>query len=221
MKITVFGASGGVGQKFVELAIHNGHSVRAVFRKPPALEQRAGLEILVGRSPFDILFIKEAIHSADVVVSAVGLRRKYAAIPWSKLLSPPDFVSSFSKLLIEAVSSAGAPQKIFFIRAAGVGDTWSRVAPALKLLFKSSNIGVAYQDLAVAENRFKASGLNWHCIRPTTLTNGPLTKKVKLTDFYGLRSKVSRSNVAGFILDQIEGSNPPEIQGMFLEESNT
>ena len=70
MKITVFGASGGIGTHVVDLATQRGHQVRAVYRTTP--QNPPAAEILTGPDIFDPGFAAEAIRGADVVVTALG-----------------------------------------------------------------------------------------------------------------------------------------------------
>jgi len=50
MKITVFGASGGIGAHVVDLATQRGHQVRAVYRATPQIPPADQAEILVSRT---------------------------------------------------------------------------------------------------------------------------------------------------------------------------
>ena len=72
MKITVFGASGGIGQRFIQLATERGHSIRAVYRAAPTVPPSREVEILVNPNIFDPEFIRQAIGSVDVVITALG-----------------------------------------------------------------------------------------------------------------------------------------------------
>jgi putative NADH-flavin reductase len=206
MKICVFGASGGVGQEVVKQALENGIVVRAVYRSPPSIPANKNLEIVIAPDILDQSLIKNVISDVDIIVSAIGLRRKHPANPWSRLVSPTDLTSRFSQLIAKVSKQINKMPRILAVSAGGVGDSWSNVSPPLKFLFSKSNIGVAYKDLNRMENIFKESGLDYVCIRPTTLTNSKLTKKIRSTDRYRFNSKISRADVAWYILANLKGS---------------
>ena len=71
MHLAVFGATGRVGRRFVEYALAEGHTIRALVRDPAALETRPGLELVQG----NVLALDDVTHTvtgADAVVSALG-----------------------------------------------------------------------------------------------------------------------------------------------------
>lgn len=71
MKLIVFGATGGVGQEFVKMAVAEGHKVTAFVRTPEKLQTKTGVEIIVGDA-FDAQAVAAAIPGHDAVVSCVG-----------------------------------------------------------------------------------------------------------------------------------------------------
>ncbi|MEO0629553.1 MAG: NAD(P)H-binding protein, partial [Planctomycetota bacterium] len=75
-------------------------------------------------------------------------------------------------------------------------------------LFQNSSIAVAYRDLEVMEQILAGSGLDWHCVRPTTLVNGRPTGRVTQTQTYGLLARVRRADVASWMLDTLERDPP-------------
>ena len=99
MKITVFGASGGIGAQVVDLAGPRGHSVRAVYRAAPHVPVNDQAEILVGPDIFDPRFAAQAIHGADVVVAAVGPNFARRHNPRTKMISPPDLHQRLARTL--------------------------------------------------------------------------------------------------------------------------
>lgn len=206
MKICVFGASGGVGQKVVELALAEGHFVTAVYRKTPERPAHKNLKTLVSADFLDRKFVTQCMEGSEVVISALGLRRKHPANPWSKVVSPKDLTSSFANLLVEVTSQMTPAPRLIAISAGGVRESWVRVARALQVLFKHSSIGTGYKDLNKMEEIFEKSQTDWLCVRPTTLTNGALTKNIKVTGFYKSVSKISRADVAWFIIQNLQGT---------------
>ena len=73
-------------------------------------------------------------------------------------------------------------------------------------MFSRSNIRIAHEDLAVMEQIYAKSGLDWMAIRPTTLKDGSPTDTAKPVPFYGLTSKITRGEVARLMLDAVESA---------------
>ena len=101
MKITVFGASGGIGTHVVDLAAQRGHQVRAVYRATPQTPPAA--EILIGPDIFDPGFAAQAIHGADAVITAVGPNFAKRHNPRTRMISPPDLHQRLARTLITAM----------------------------------------------------------------------------------------------------------------------
>ena len=73
MKIVVFGATGGTGERIVERALAEGHEVVAVARKPEAFTTRHSRLKVVKGDVLDPASVATAIVGADAVLSSVGL----------------------------------------------------------------------------------------------------------------------------------------------------
>jgi putative NADH-flavin reductase len=99
--------------------------------------------------------------------------------------------------------AAGVP-KVVAVSAAGVGDSAARMNAVMRFLVATSSIGVAYRDLAEMERVYAESGLDWCCVRPVALTNGERTGRVRTVEQFGATSWISRADVAGWMLDQVE-----------------
>ena len=71
MKLIVFGATGGVGQEFIKMAVEQGHEVSAFVRTPEKLQTKSGVNIIQGDA-FEATAVAEAIKGHDAVVSCIG-----------------------------------------------------------------------------------------------------------------------------------------------------
>ena len=89
MNITVFGASGGIGTRIVDLAAQRGHQVRAIYRATPQDPPPGQAEILINENIFDPGFAARAIRGANVVVAAVGPNFATRHNPRTAMTSPP------------------------------------------------------------------------------------------------------------------------------------
>ena len=107
MKITVFGASGGIGQHFIRFAAERGHSIRAVYRAAPTVPASGRVEILVTPNIFGAEFIAQAICGVDLVITALGPSFAKPHNPLSKMVSPPDIHQRLARILVSALKPPG------------------------------------------------------------------------------------------------------------------
>ena len=71
MLIALFGATGRVGGRFLDYALADGHTVRALVRDARKLAPRTGLEIVEG-DVLDAAAVARVIAGTDAVVSGLG-----------------------------------------------------------------------------------------------------------------------------------------------------
>lgn len=207
MKIVAFGASGQVGRLFVAQALRRGHHVVAVSRAPVdlalAADEAARLEARLG-DVLDSAFVRDAVPGADVVFSGLGLKRQHDN-PYSALISPPDLASRATGHILEAMRLAGV-RRLAVISTAGVGETYPKMNLLMRFLVRTSNVGAGYRDLARMEALLAGCDREWMAVRPTRLTHGPLTGKVRVLpgDEFPLTAAISRADVAAYMLAQLE-----------------
>jgi len=199
MKVLVLGASGGVGKHLVRLACDQGHIVTALVRRADGIDSRARILIddVLRPGCFD-----EHVRGHEVVLSALGNKRTNPANLWSALASPPDFSTRTAAMLVKAMRQHGLA-RVIAVSAAGVADSAARMNLLMKFLVAKSNIGIAYRDLAAMERVFGDSGLDWCCPRPTRLTRGPLTRRVKIAESFPMTAAISRADVAWWMLEHM------------------
>ena len=200
MKLLVLGASGGVGKQLVRLACDQGHAVTALVRRADGIDSRARILIddVLRPGCFD-----DHVSGHEVVLSALGLKRTNPANPWSALASPPDFSSRTAAMLVNAMRQHGVA-RVIAVSAAGVADSAARMNLVMKFFVATSKVGIGYRDLGVMERVFENSGLDWCCPRPTRLTNGPLTRRVKIVESFPMTAEISRADVAWWMLEHAE-----------------
>ncbi len=51
------------------------------------------------------------------------------------------------------------------------------------------------------ERVFADSGLDWFCPRPTRLTRGPLSRRVKIVESFPMTAAISRADVTWWMLE--------------------
>ncbi|HEY4325102.1 MAG TPA: SDR family oxidoreductase [Mucilaginibacter sp.] len=197
----IAGANGGIGRQAVEQALQTGHKVTALVRDPAKLPlAHPNLQIVTG----DVLRPETFAHhieNAHAVISALGVS--------GGLFSnkPTSLYSQGSANLIAAMEKYGV-KRAFFISASAL-----EISPVLPWYARFAAKYVIqkllkhmYADLRDMEAIVKASKTNWTIIRPPQLTDGPLIRnyRVAVNQFLKNALKISRADVAHFILDNVD-----------------
>jgi putative NADH-flavin reductase len=110
------------------------------------------------------------------------------------------------QVIVPAMEQAGV-RRLILMSAFGVGAS-SRDAPLIPRLFFRTLLREVFADKLAAEGLVRNSSLEWTLVYPVMLTNGPLTEKYRVGERLQLHgmSKISRADVAHFILEEAERS---------------
>ncbi|KOU29671.1 epimerase [Streptomyces sp. WM6372] len=176
MKLTVFGATGGVGREIVRQALDAGHEVTAVVRDPARLDVAAHerLEVAVVRDLTDEDALVPALAGRSAVISALG-----AASNKQARLAP--VTGPALRSIVSAMDRAGV-SRLAAVSAAPVGPdvaTDGFLARRVFLPLLRRALRDLYADLAVMEATIRASGTEWTVVRPPRLLNKPHTGRYR------------------------------------------
>lgn len=170
MKITVFGATGGVGREVVRQALAAGHEVTAVVRDPARLEVPAQerLRVAVVTDLTDGSALLPVLAGRDAVVSALGSASNKQArlhpVTGPALRSVVAAMELTGVGRLTAVSAAPLGPD-----AEGDGVLLRKVGyPLLRWALRD-----LYADLEVMEAVIASSGVRWTVVRPPRLLNRP------------------------------------------------
>lgn len=167
MKLTVFGATGGIGGQVVRQALAAGHTVTAVVRDPArfTVEEDPALHVAAVPDLTDVPLLTAALSGSDAAISGIGPRK------------PKDVTvaSSTTRAILTALTRSGVA-RFLAVSATPVGpipdgeDFFNRrlVYPITRRLLRG-----IYGDLAVMEADIAASGLRWTVVRPPRLHDKP------------------------------------------------
>lgn len=200
--LLVVGATGRTGRQIVERAAQAGLAVRAFARSAGAASWPAGVEGM-GGDVLDPAAVEAAMAGVDAVIVAISMVRASDS-PWAKILTPLDLHHRAAELLLAAAERHGVKRYIT-MSAHGVGDSAPRAGLLFKGLVRSSNVGVAYADLARAEELVRSSALDWTIVRPTRLTNTPGAGRWRDDPALATGSfdRISRADIAAFLVKQV------------------
>jgi len=198
MKITVIGASRGIGRKVVDYALSRGHSVRALARSADKMGIEAeGFEAVTGDAT-DPEVLARVLAGAEAVILTLGVPRDLRALRRTTLFSDA------ARAVIPAMEAAGVT-RLLVVTGFGAGDSAAKLSTLETVPFKLF-LGRAYADKAVQEDLIKASGLDWTIARPGILNDNKMSTKYKvLVDPESWRQGlISRADVAHFLVHAAE-----------------
>jgi putative NADH-flavin reductase len=196
MKLTVFGATGGIGRELVRQGLAAGHEVTAVVRDPARLTVTGERLEVVRADLTDAEVLRPAVAGRDAVLSGLGPRgRKDAGVAarLTRVLLAATVAEQVRRVLVVSAAPVGpAPAND------GVVDRWMRglVSAALKDV---------YADLSEMEAELAASGMDWTAVRPPRLQDKPVTGvyRVVVGGFPARGRFISRADVAHAMLGMV------------------
>ena len=197
MKIVIFGAAGATGRILVERALVQGHEVTAFDRHTAALTIEHPKLSLIQGDIFNPSKVEEAIAGQDVVISVLGVR--------PGVTTP--VCSEGTKNIIVAMQKRGVKRFICqsAFAVAALDGEWREIPWMVPILPFFPKVKAMFEDKVIQEQELRQSNLDWIIVRPATLTDGPRTGEYKVGDplSMGPRAKISRADVADFLLKQV------------------
>lgn len=188
MRIVVIGASGGTGVRLVEQGQARGHDMVAVSRRGTDVP---GATNIAGDA-LDPSILREALDDADAVVLAIGGAK-----------GSPRHRERVTAAVLDALAE-DSDARVVVHSSLGVGDSDRFLPPGVRVLIKAA-LGRALADHGAQESLVRASGRPWTIVRPGGLTDGPRTGEFLAVERPApLQSRISRADVAEFILDSLE-----------------
>ncbi|WP_328632639.1 NAD(P)-dependent oxidoreductase [Streptomyces sp. NBC_00356] len=166
MKLTVFGATGGIGQEIVRQALEAGHEVTAVVRDPARLTVSGErLEVVRGDLK-DPESLRPAVAGRDAVLSGLGARRRADA----------GIATELTRSVLKAMDAEGV-RRLLVVSAGPVGPepAGSPLIDRVMLKMIGAILKSVYVDLTAMEAELARSATDWTSVRPPRLQDKPLT----------------------------------------------
>ncbi|MET8842335.1 NAD(P)H-binding protein [Streptomyces rubiginosohelvolus] len=198
MEITVFGATGGVGQEITGQALEAGHEVTVVVRDPDRLPEALDRAALRGAVRLDDeAAVRAAVAGRDAVLSGLGARGRKANGVAERLTGR----------IVSAMAAEGT-RRLLAVSAVPVGPkpVGDPLTDRLSLTLVRAVFGDLYADLARMEAVLAGSATDWTAVRPPRLTDGPRTGVYRKAVGGTPRSSrtISRADVAHAMLALID-----------------
>jgi uncharacterized protein YbjT (DUF2867 family) len=190
VKVTVFGATGQLGQVTVPQLVTAGHQVTAVVRRVDRLAT-VGEQGAAG-----VLGDLEGGEHADLGPALTGAE----AVVW---VAGANFVTGPEHS--DRVDRDGALRAIDAAAAAGVGR-WVQVSSLYANRWEAAPTGLQHflRNKQAADEALKVSGMGWTILRPGGLSNDPPTGKVRTAQQLDSRGGITRSDVGAFIVGLLD-----------------
>jgi len=196
-QITLLGATGQTGSKFLAAALEAGHEVKVLVRDMSKLKtQHHNLTVEKG-DVLDSGDVDRAVKGSDVVVSLFGHVKG----------SPEWLQTNGTKNLVEAMKKHGLTRIISLSGGGLPFPEKDKPKFADKLIRTIMKIAVpkVLNDAIKHAEVLKESGLEWTIVRGPRLTNDP-KKGTYREGWVGVNAstKISRTDLADFILTQVD-----------------
>jgi len=199
MNVTVFGATGAIGQLIVDQLLRQGENVTAYARNAAKVPGRwdGSVNVVIGAIT-DVTAIDAAVAGADAVVSALGpsMDRNATGLPLvdgTRLI-----VASMKRHGIRRYVGNGTPSVL---------DQRDEVTMQTRLVgwMAQTFLPRAYREMIGMSRIITESGLDWTIVRFIAPKNGPATGIVR-AGFFGkdkIGWGITRGDIAAFTTDQI------------------
>ncbi|WP_415952331.1 NAD(P)-dependent oxidoreductase [Streptomyces sp. KLOTTS4A1] len=200
MKLTVFGATGGIGREIVRQALAAGHEVTAVVRDPARLSVQ-GERLEVFRSDLsDAEELRAAVAGRDAVLSGLGARGLKDA--------REGIAARLTRPVLRAMEAEGV-RRLLVVSAAPLAPAPARrepLADRVMLGMVGRLLKPVYDDLRAMEDELARSATDWTSVRPPRLQDKPLRGVYRRETGGNPRSArfIGRADVAHAMLAMVE-----------------
>ncbi len=198
MRLTVIGATGGIGTEVTRQALAGGHEVVAPVRRPERMavaHERLSVERVDVRDPGQL---RNAMKGADAIVSALGPRRGEAS---------HTVLRDSARAALTAMRDAGVTRLV--VVSADGAFIQPTDGPVLRYVLKPlvmRVLGEHFADVRAMEAVVRDSGAEWTIVRPPRLTDKAGTGRYRTALDAGLRRglTIARADVAHAILRAVD-----------------
>jgi putative NADH-flavin reductase len=192
MKILIIGATRGTGLQILQQALAKDHDTTVLARSPQKITvEHERLQVMQGDIRDDHA-VGSAAEGQDVVISCIGI------MPTRK---PVSVFSVGIKNVLEAMDKSKV-KLLISVTGIGAGDSRGNGGFFYDKIFQPLFLKTIYEDKDREESLIKDSQVNWIIVRPGFL--GTYRVLTDLTD--AKAGKISRADVAHFILNQLDSS---------------
>lgn len=201
MKLSVIGASRGIGRKVVDEALERGHEVVAMARSATSLGIEHAAFTAIDGDATNATDVARAIEGADAVILTLGVPKD------ARVLKATTLFSDATRTLIAAMDEAGI-KRLLTVTGFGAGDSKDKLSTPERMTQKAF-LGRAYADKDVQEQLIRDSDLDWTIARPGILSDNRKSNayKVLVEKDTWRNGLINRSDVADFLVSAAEAAS--------------
>ncbi|HMO39397.1 MAG TPA: SDR family oxidoreductase [Saprospiraceae bacterium] len=195
-KIALFGGSGRTGQQFLNQALAQEYTIKALVRTPEKITQQSTqLEVIKG-DVLDAAAVAQVVAGTDVVVSLFGQVKGSPA--WVQTEGTQNIISAMQKHDIKRIislSGGGLPYK--------EKDRPKLPDHLIRFIMRLA-VPQILNDAQKHYEALQASGLDWTIVRAPRLTDGERRGQYRI-GWVGVNAstQISRADLADFIIKQL------------------
>ena len=198
MQVTILGATGRIGSLALAAALAAAHDVVILSRRPPD-DLRIGPARVVVGGITDADAVRRAIAGSAAVIAAVGPRTNTAEDEQALETGMSNVTRAMAEVgVTRLVALSGAAVDV-------PGDTKPLVDRAVSRIVRLA----ARHVVAAKQREFEVmatSGLDWTALRPPIVVDGE-ARGYRLTDRLSPGARVTRTDVAAALVDQLDDSS--------------
>lgn len=195
MKISIIGASAGIGLETTRHALERGHEVTTLSRRRVSLPDQAKLKRVQG-SAINASNVRAAVEGTETILVTLGVKSPFATT----------LFSDSARILLQTIREMGSSPTLIVLTGFGAGDSWRYNSFPMKLLF-TLLLKAVYADKSEQERLIAGGYSRWEIVRPGRLTNGVMSGHYRVLDQLvdGMKvGAISRADVAHFMVAQAE-----------------
>jgi putative NADH-flavin reductase len=199
-RIAVFGATGQTGKIFLKLALEAEYEVKALVRNRNKIKQSNPKLTVIEGDVLNKEDVLQTVKDTNLVVSLFG-----------HVKGSPEWLQTHgTQNIVEAMQKTKAT-RIISLSGGGLPfpekDEPKFADKLIRLIMKMA-VPKILNDAIKHHEVLKSSGLDWTIVRAPRLTNGPRLGNYRV-GWVGVNAstKISRSDLADFILTQVEDNS--------------
>jgi uncharacterized protein YbjT (DUF2867 family) len=179
-----------------------GHTVTAFARRPEALSDAPGQDIVRGDA-MDAEQVAAGVVGHDAVVVSLGNSQDpFAMMFGAQRTTPANICQAGTRHIIAAMERCGL-RRLVVVSAFGVGDTRARASWLNRLFFRLV-LREHMADKELQEAAVKASSADWTLVQPVALVDKPILGQWTASGAGAIGgSMISRTDLAGFIAQEL------------------
>lgn len=193
--LAIFGATGSVGRHLVDFALEAGFGVRALSRRPNALQDRPGLTQVTG-DVVDPGAVLETLQGSQAVLVALGARARDRS----------GIRTKGTQVIVDGMHAQGIT-RVVCLSALGTNESSDGLPFVYRSIVFPLFLGPTIADHAAQETLLRAANLDLTLVRPPNFTDGPRTGAYAhgfaSADMGKYAMKISRADVADLMLREI------------------